>query len=131
MMDWKLNTDYLRCNPSFHGQERYDCALVHALDQDQNEKIIVVQLLFMFKYAIADRTLDLALVQPMDVPTGPLRIVDRDLHLRRFHCHPRASMEFISLQSIIRGALLVPDFSHRGDFFLVNFIDGDMFIRAQ
>jgi len=67
----------------------------------------------------------------MDAPTGPSCIVDRDLHLRRFRSHPHISAEFIPLQSIICGALLVPDFSHSGDFFLVDHINGDMFIRAQ
>ena len=131
MVDWKLTTNYLRCNPSFHGQERYDCALVRTLDKDQNKKIIVIRLLSIFKYTVAGHTLDLALVQPMDAPTGPLWIVDCDLHLRCFRSRPCTSTEFISLQSIIRGALLVPDFSRHNDFFLVDSIDGDMFICAQ
>ena len=62
MVDWKLTTNYLRCNPSFHGQERYDCALVHTLDKDQNKKIIVIRLLSIFKYTVTGHTLDLALV---------------------------------------------------------------------
>ncbi|KAF8547098.1 hypothetical protein OG21DRAFT_1527385 [Imleria badia] len=108
-VDWKLTTDYLCCNPSFHGHERHNCAL----------------------YTVAGRTLDLVLIQPMDAPTGPLRAVDHDLRLRHFHSQPPASTEFISLQSIIRGALLVPDFSRSGDFFLIDHVDGNMFIRAQ
>ena len=101
------------------------------MENGQREKIIAAQLLFMFKYTVAGRTLDLALVQPLDAPTGPQCSVDRDLRLRRFRSRPRASAEIISLKSVVRGALLAPDFSRNGDFFLVNYIDGDMFIRAQ
>ncbi|KAG9310467.1 hypothetical protein JVU11DRAFT_9611 [Chiua virens] len=133
MVDWRLLTDYLRCSPKFHGLERCDCALVRTLDlgADQNKKIIVVQLLFMFRYTVAGHTFDLALVLPMDVPTGPRHSVDHDLRLRRFHSHSHGLTEIISLRSIIHGALLVPDFSREGDFFLVDFVDGDIFICAQ
>ncbi|KAG1795406.1 uncharacterized protein HD556DRAFT_1431701 [Suillus plorans] len=40
--DWKLATDYLRCNPSFHGKERRDCTLIRTLDKDGRDKNIFV-----------------------------------------------------------------------------------------
>ncbi|KAG1886323.1 uncharacterized protein F5891DRAFT_968902, partial [Suillus fuscotomentosus] len=130
-VDWKLATDYLRCNPSFHGHERYDCALIRTLDKDRNNKNIFVRILFIFKYTVGNKSLDLALVLPMDTPLGACRTVDRDLRLTRLHARPSASSEFVSLHSIIHGALLVPDFNNDGDFFLVDFVDPDMFLRSQ
>ncbi|KAF8123980.1 hypothetical protein EV363DRAFT_1403462 [Boletus edulis] len=44
---------------------------------------------------------------------------------------PQHGPEFISLRSVVRRALLVPDFRHAGDFFLVDYIDGDWFLRAK
>jgi hypothetical protein len=85
----------------------------------------------MFKYTVCDRTFEFALILPMDSPIGPRRIVDQDLGLTRLRARPLVSSEFIPLQSIIRGALLVPDFDNYKDFFLVDLVDTDMFLRAQ
>ncbi|KAG1899028.1 uncharacterized protein F5891DRAFT_1190206 [Suillus fuscotomentosus] len=131
IVDWKLTTDYLRCNPNFHGCERRDCALIRTLDKDGIDKCIFVRLLFMFKFTVSNHTFELALVLPMDAPTGSRGGVDRDLGLTRLRARPLASSEFISLQSIVRGALLVPDHDHDRDFFLVDLVDTDMFLRAK
>ncbi|KAG1835880.1 hypothetical protein DFJ58DRAFT_847294 [Suillus subalutaceus] len=66
-VDWKLTTDYLRCNQSFHGHERCDCALIHTNDKDVNDKNIFVHILLMFKHMIGSKVFDLALVLPMDL----------------------------------------------------------------
>ncbi|KAF9245417.1 hypothetical protein BU15DRAFT_85700 [Melanogaster broomeanus] len=80
---WKLETNYLQCNPSFHGHPRYDCMLIHTHDQhgDQREKFAIVRLHFMFRYTVGGHTLELALVN--------------------------------------------------GDFFLVDYVDSDWFLRAK
>ncbi|KIK92437.1 hypothetical protein PAXRUDRAFT_13237 [Paxillus rubicundulus Ve08.2h10] len=130
-VDWKLMTNYLQCNPNFHGQERRDCVLIHMRDKDQTDHNIFACLLFMFKYTVGDITLDLALVQPLDLLTGSRHSVDRDLSLRHFRSRLPVASEFISLQSVICGALLVPDFATHGDFFLVDHIDSDMFLCAR
>ena len=131
VVNWKLTTDHLRCNPSFHGHERRDCALICTKDKDGNNKNIFVHILFMFKLTVGNNVLDLALVLPMDAPLGPRRVVDRDLRLTRLRARPLASSEFITLHSVIRGALLVPDFDTDKDYFLVNYVDTDMFLRSQ
>ncbi|KIK80078.1 hypothetical protein PAXRUDRAFT_159625, partial [Paxillus rubicundulus Ve08.2h10] len=76
-------------------------------------------------------TLELALVLPMDYPTSPKHTLDQDLGLQCLHVQAVMSPIFIPLQSIIRGALLVPDFKHDGDFFLVNYVDGNMFLCSK
>ena len=130
-VDWKTATDYLRCNPNFHGHERYDCALVRITDRLNNDKVMVVRLQFMFEYTIGEATLRLVLVMPLDFPTGKTRAIDEDLRLIRLRTRAAASSQIIPLRSIIRGALLVPDFARDGDYFLVNYIDSDMFLRSQ
>ncbi|KAG1796238.1 uncharacterized protein HD556DRAFT_1431370 [Suillus plorans] len=127
---WKLTTNYLRCSPSFHGHECHDCALIRTQDKDGCDKNIFVKLLFMFKHIVGNRTLDLALVLPMDA-SPRRRLLDRDLRLTRLHARPAASSEFITLHSIIHGALLVPNFDNNGDYFLVDYIDTDMVLRVQ
>ncbi|KAG2045880.1 hypothetical protein BDR06DRAFT_900074, partial [Suillus hirtellus] len=110
-VDWKLATDYLWCNTSFCGHERYNWALIHTLNKDRNNKNIFVRILFIFKYTVGNKSLDLTLVFPMDTLS--------------------ASSEFVSLHSIICGALLVSDFNNDGDFFLIDFVDPDMFLHSQ
>jgi hypothetical protein len=85
----------------------------------------------MFQYTVSEHTLELALVLPMDYPTGPKCTLDQDLNFQRLHARVATSSIFIPLRSIVRGALLVPDFKHDGDFFLVNYVDGDMFLRSK
>ena len=132
-MDWKLATDYLRCNLNFHGSQRYDCVLICTHDKDGNTKHIFARLLMMFQYVLNrdHDPLDLALVQPMDAPTGNSHTIDRDLGFTRLQARPTVQSEFISLRSVVRGALLVPDFKHAGDFFLVKYVDGDWFLQAK
>lgn len=118
VVDLKLTTNHLHCNLSFHGHEQHDCSLVCTQDKDGNNKNIFVYILFMFKQSIDSQTLNFTLVQPMDAPTSPQHAVDWDLWLRCLRTWPVALMEFITLHSVIRGALLVLDFvSMRGDFF--------------
>ncbi|KAG1738198.1 hypothetical protein EDB19DRAFT_1983664 [Suillus lakei] len=113
-------------------EHRYLKVNYESVDKDGNNKNIFVRILFMFKQSIGSQTLDLTLVQPMDAPTGPQHAIDQDLRLRRLRARPLALTEFITLHSVIRGALLVPDFaSTRGDFFLVDYVDSDMFLRSQ
>ncbi|KAG2068603.1 hypothetical protein BDR04DRAFT_1129211 [Suillus decipiens] len=38
---------------------------------------------------------------------------------------------FITLHSIICGALLVPDFTNKGDYFLVDYVDTNMFLHTR
>ncbi|KAF8427202.1 hypothetical protein L210DRAFT_3614939 [Boletus edulis BED1] len=132
-VDWRLATDYLRCNPSFHGNQRYDCVLISTQDRHGNTTHIFARLLMMFRYVLNGNQdpLDLALVQPMDAPTGNQCVLDHDLGFTRLRARPTARSEFISLRSVVRGALLVPDFRHAGDFFLVDYVDGDWFLRAK
>lgn len=128
-VDWRENTDYLRCNPQFFGKPRYDCALI----QLTTTEVGFVRLIFMFTCYIPDMdgTFEFALVQPYSRRTGPTRQVDRDLKLSRVKASPRSSSMFIPAASIIRGAVLAPDSRNREEAFVVNYLDDDTFLHMK
>ncbi|KIK17105.1 hypothetical protein PISMIDRAFT_47765, partial [Pisolithus microcarpus 441] len=101
-VDWEVATNYLRCNPNFHGQPRYDCALI----QFSETEAAFVRLIFLFTCQL-----------------------DRDFQLIRVKAVPRVASIFIPVKSIIRGALLYPDPGRHGEFLVVEHVDGDMFLR--
>lgn len=125
-VDWKAKTDYLRCNPLFHGQPRYDYIMV---DTAQGE--IFAQLLYIFICKIDDTDYPLALIHPYDEPIEEYPDKDEDLGLYRIQAGSRKTSEFISVESIIRGALVVDDFETENQFLVVDVVDSDMFIRMQ
>ncbi|KAI5996963.1 hypothetical protein EDD15DRAFT_2528643 [Pisolithus albus] len=130
-VDWKVATDYLRCNPNFHRREHYDCALIRTVDHHNNEKLTFVRFQLMFEYHIGGEALHLALVTPFYFPSRERRAIDKGLHFIRLRARPAALSEIIPLRSIIRGALLVPDFANDGDYSLCNYTDGDIFLHSQ
>jgi len=123
---WQLLSDYLRCTPQFHGVPRYDCVIIRTVD-----RVIFGRLLFIFTIVEGSTTYPLALIHPYDAASGPQRRKDRDLGLIRVRARPRASAEFISVHSIIRGAYLVQDGADVNDFFVVDVVDTDMFLRIK
>ncbi|KAJ7939592.1 hypothetical protein B0H13DRAFT_1586832 [Mycena leptocephala] len=104
--NWLDEADYLCCNPSFHNRERYDAAIVKTTRGN-----IFVRLDFVFTYKIDER--------------------DKALGLYRVRERQRKDCEFISVHSIIRGALLAPDFNRQGDYLVVDIVDADMFFRLK
>jgi len=125
-VDWQQKTDILRCSPSFHGHIRHDCVIVQTTNG-----FIFAQLLFLFQCTIGGTVYSFALIHPFDAPTGPQRRKDIDLGFYRVRAKPRASAEFISVRSIVRGALIVEDFEWKGDLFIIDLVDTDMFLRLK
>ncbi|KAJ6459099.1 hypothetical protein C8R45DRAFT_942523 [Mycena sanguinolenta] len=125
---WLDDTDFLRCNPCFHNWEKYDTALVKTTVGD-----IFVCLAFVFicEVEVGGKVHPFALVQPLDVRTGPRTAKDKVLGLHRVHQRERKDCEFISVHSIICGAFLAPDFDKRGDYFVVDVVDADMYFRLK
>ncbi|KAJ7681176.1 hypothetical protein B0H17DRAFT_1161164 [Mycena rosella] len=106
--NWTSSADYLRCNPNFHGQPRYDAALVKTADGH-----IFVQLLFMFSCTVENKSHPFALVLPLDTRAPGKRDRIKDA-------------EFISAHSIIRGVLLATDHDNVGEFLIVDIADSDI-----
>ncbi|KIJ09892.1 hypothetical protein PAXINDRAFT_164338 [Paxillus involutus ATCC 200175] len=128
-VDWRENTDYLRCNPKFFGKPRYNCALI----QLTATEVAFVRLIFMFTCYIPDLdgTFEFALVQPYSRRTGPTRQLDRDLKLICVKASPWSSSMFIPVASIVRGAVLAPDSRNREEAFVVSYLDDDTFLHTK
>ncbi|KAH9172732.1 hypothetical protein EDB89DRAFT_2114096 [Lactarius sanguifluus] len=126
-VDQKQYIDLLYCNPSFHGSERRDCVIVHAVPGP-----FFARLLLIFTVSIADDSYSVCLVQPLDAPVVPQRIKDRELGLHRVRARPNKT-EFIFARTIIRGAPLIGDFDKAGDFYVMDVVDhtGDLFLRCD
>ena len=125
VVDWKLTTDRLRCNKSFHGSERYDYVIVQ-LEHGH----FFARLLHLFKITMGVQTHALAYVESYCRPPGSIRRKDKDLGLYRLQKRAR-QYEIISLESIVRGALLVPDSDNPEEYLVVDTIDSDMFLRMK
>lgn len=126
VVTYETETDYLRCNPKFHGNPRYDGVIINT-----GQKVIFAKLVFIFEYSFEGITEPLALVWPLDAPTGPRSRKDKELGLIRVRAVPRVDCEFIPVQSIIRGAMLVDDPDAADEFFVVDVVDTDMFMRMK
>ncbi|KAG1846280.1 hypothetical protein F4604DRAFT_1884179 [Suillus subluteus] len=126
MVDWRQCKDLLQCNPEFFGSPRYDCVMV----QTDNQPFFA-RLIFMFGCSIGETNLSLALIHLYDVGIGVRNKHDADLGLWRVRAKPRSSPEFISVRSIIRGAVLASDPGRQGNYFVIDTIDADMFLRVK
>ena len=86
----------------------------------------------MFLCVVDSKVYPLALIHPYDAGIqGPRCRKDKDLELLRVRVRPRVQAEFISLHSVIRGALLIQDFDSDSDYFVVDTVDTDMFLRLR
>lgn len=135
MSDWELKSDYLRCNPEFHGHPRYDCILINTQD-----KPYIARLVCIFSCTVDNQAYPLALVQPFSSvfrDQGCRQQKDIDLGLFRFRENKRKDSEFISIHAIIRGVVMVPDsitpcgLPLNQDYFLFDLLDADIFLRSR
>ncbi|KAL4065043.1 hypothetical protein V8B97DRAFT_2025824 [Scleroderma yunnanense] len=126
MVDWCQYTDYLCCNPTFHGWPHYDCVIIKTYQGH-----IFRQLVSLFKCTVSREEFPLALIQLYDAPIGQQLSKDKHLNFWRVQEQPCTSTEFFSVQSIIHRALLYPDNSRPGDYLVMDTIDTDMFLHIQ
>ncbi|KAJ7266146.1 hypothetical protein C8J57DRAFT_1450596 [Mycena rebaudengoi] len=124
--NWEDEADYLHCSPLFYGHPRYDAAIV-----EMSTGTLFTQLIYIFTCRIGDTVHAFALTQPMDAGTGQLTAKDKALGFYNVQAKPRQNSEFISVHSIIRGALLVPAGDKHGEFLVVDVVDTDMFLRLK
>ncbi|KAJ6610879.1 hypothetical protein B0H10DRAFT_2165954 [Mycena sp. CBHHK59/15] len=124
--DWSDQADFLCCSPNFHRHPRFDGALV--LTANGN---IFVQLIYVFEFTTNGKKYPFALVQPLDAPVGFITAKEKDLKLFRVRAKPRQASEFIPVRSIIHGAVLMPNSKKVGEFFVMDVLEGDMFLRLH
>ena len=123
-------TDNLRRNPSFFNEPRDDCVMYAGA----NHTIIFARLLYIFKCSINNDKgpYSLALVQiydeHIDRPAS-----DEYLGMIRVRAKRRKEGQFIFVDSIIRGAMLVSanEKENPNDCFVVDTVDTDMFLRLR
>ncbi|KAG1843782.1 hypothetical protein DFJ58DRAFT_665127 [Suillus subalutaceus] len=89
------------------------------------------RLIFIFTCVVGDTNHPIALIQACDVAVQNRPLKDRHLGFWWVEAQPRHKSEFIFVDSIIRGVLLIEDGSRPGDFLLVDSVDTDMFLRMQ
>jgi hypothetical protein len=132
--DWVLKVDHLRCNPSFFDRPRYDCVIING-DPD----IFWAQLLALFTFTVNGTQLSLAYVQPYEpiYQYANRAITDSELELLRLRKQPPKDAMFISVYSILRGAVLIPsqkdatDGPGAADHFVFDLLDPDMYLRCR
>ncbi|KIK77497.1 hypothetical protein PAXRUDRAFT_166671 [Paxillus rubicundulus Ve08.2h10] len=122
---WRKATNYVCCNPLFHGHPHYDCALI----QLTPTQTAFIHLILMFTCKITGfRVLQLALVQPYTAGIGAQHQLDHQLKLTCVRAVPRGSSISIPVDSMIHSALLYPDPAHKDNFLVVDHVNGDMFL---
>ena len=125
MANWGNSIDYLWCNKLFFGHPRFDHAIVAT-----EGRPFFVQLLSLFKIQVDTHSHSMALIKAYGRPSGRIRRKDRDFGL--YHVQVKSSpYQVIPIESIIRGAVLVADSDNPDEYFIVDTIDGDMFLRMS
>lgn len=95
---------------------------------------IFARFLSVFVCSADDSTYPVALILPLDAPLGMDRLrdtMDKELAVYRVRARQRREAEFISVKSIIRGAVLVEDSEREGEFLVLDNLNGDMLLRMR
>ncbi|KAJ6613466.1 hypothetical protein B0H10DRAFT_1805446, partial [Mycena sp. CBHHK59/15] len=119
-IDWNNGRDILRCNPKFHGRQRYDSIIYKA----QGEDLAMGQLELVFRCHFPCKiTLDLVIICPYRKSTWAVRTCT-DCPIREWS----PSSIFIALEHVTQAALLCPIFKvPREVFYVIDCVDQDMF----
>ncbi|KAK1215109.1 hypothetical protein PQX77_022305 [Marasmius sp. AFHP31] len=122
---WQLATDYLRCNPNFHNSPRYDYIIF-----DTQGSPVFAQLKYLLVAEVGTEKYPVAYVQSYRlISMGRQTRSDRDLGILRVQ---KDKFEFISIHSIIQGALVVHSTSQdTEERLVVDTINYDMFLQVR
>ena len=127
MVTWELELDRLRCNPSFYGRPRYDTILYMT-----DKGAAFGKLVYAFVCEVKEERFGIAYVQGLDAGVGTRgKRKDRELGLYRLRAKPRSQCEFIPVEAIVRGALVVDNPNDHEEYFVVDTIDQDIFVRIM
>ncbi|KAL0059534.1 hypothetical protein AAF712_013710 [Marasmius tenuissimus] len=130
VVNWDLVDDYLRSNPSFHGGERYDVALI-----DHADGFFFARLVLLFKCKVECVEYLFALVQPLNARRGYTQVMEKEMGLYRVRAQARMNTQFIPASSIIRGAVAIKnygaDFGDGEEYYIMDDLDEDLFLRME
>lgn len=126
MEDWTEGMNMMRCNPNFHGRERFDCVIIH----DDAQNLSVARLLDLFRcWLPSGKVVNLALVRhfssskwkPKTVWEG-CRVLDED-----------SNATLVQMDYILRGALVCPvsDQEEERSHYFIDSVDPDIFLREN
>lgn len=138
MEDSTLATDFLRMNKKFHNKERYDSCLLNV----DGTHAIFGQMLALLGVMVDDKEHLVALVLPYDEKLSEQgdtllqrerKRRDKDLRFHRLRARAMKKATVVPAASILRGALLVPDYScpHQDEYLVVDVVDQDMWLRMK
>ena len=90
------------------------------------------QLAFVFVCWVGGHDYHLALVRSLEKKSrSNTKIIDKNLSISRWHIQPRDRCKVIPLNYIVRGAVLVEDAQYSGDYFVIDTLNEDMFLRVH
>ena len=85
-----------------------------------------------FTCKIKEQNCQLALVQPFKKHVrAATKEDDKALSIHRWQAQSRERCQVIPLDCIIRGAVLVKDPTHAADYFVIDMLDSDMYLRVK
>ncbi|KAJ8096373.1 hypothetical protein PM082_011535 [Marasmius tenuissimus] len=122
---WQLATDYLRCNPNFYNSPHYDFVIFISVAGP-----IFAQLKYLFVTEVGREKYPIAYVQSYKVTSmGRRTRSDRHFGILRVQ---KEKFKFISVNSIVRGALVVHSMcADSEERLVVDTVDYDMFLRVR
>lgn len=115
----------MRCNPNFHGHQRYDCVIIN----EDSLGTAVARLHSLLRCQLpSGKVVDVALVHAFTQNKWKPHTLWNNCQI---YAEAKES-SFILMDYLIRGALLCPVFeSDLRLHYLVDTIDGDMFLRIN
>ncbi|KAJ3555276.1 hypothetical protein NP233_g12248 [Leucocoprinus birnbaumii] len=129
-VNWKEETDYLRCSASFWGHPRYDSVIYNCGGEMQ-----FGQLQMAFTVELGGEVIPLCLIRPYEIVSRQRRSTkDDELQLLRLKKLSLTRSEVIFARSIIRGVPVFPAFDKNvryDEHIVFDVIDTDMFIRIR
>ncbi|KAH9476946.1 hypothetical protein JR316_0010862 [Psilocybe cubensis] len=123
---WKPEINRLRCNPNFNKKPRFDNVLVKVGDGT-----MIAQLVFVFTAQIGKNSSPWALIHPFNAFIGQPTKYETDLQLYRVHAKIRSAAQFIPVEDIIRGVMLIPTYKKEDDYYIFDLVDEDLFVRVR
>ena len=123
--DWREAQDILRCNPDFHGRQRYDCIIIN----DDSPGTTVARLHSLLRCRLpSGKVIDVALVHTFTESKWKPETMWDNCQIRL----EAESSSFVLMDYVIRGALLCPVFEADTKLhYIVDTVDGDMLLRVN
>lgn len=123
-------TDYLRCSESFHNHRREDGVLFRTVD---GYAFGILKMMFMCR--VGNKLFPICLIHRLD---KVLRTSTKDLELEFCCVRSRPldqvnTYELLFARSVVRGAVLIPDYEHSEaqDYLVFDVLDEDIFVRCR